>query len=1079
MEKKNDWFASVFLNPDKDTNAFVRAGLTPDNTVMYNKDYYLGIDKVVQKFTDETGKFNEKDFNDYYDSIVRTYNSFVNDSLLGKNIKNEWGMFSIDGDKKIMPKFGIEKVANPEKRSQGISSLYGVGEPTRSMKEAAQDNYVRDKNGNKLDWTPNDDDHRGLSFFNNKPLYYAKWESDGTHILPNKEEVTHVKGEYKLDENGLPYLQELGEDEDVSGKELLSITDTLTLDGSAINEYDFLDSDGLDKSITGSVAKMVATIAPVFIPYVGEVYAYGLVAANAADALSSIAKVGIETLDDNYKNNELWRKLNQIEAYTKSTITEKSVSQKGKESFWNLENLSNLVSDVALQGAQQRAVANGGLKIMKWLGFDKSGMDLQKELISKYGDMYVKKYGKSLKQSFVDGDVSEDFLLQYGGAALNHRREVSDAFARNASSLYMALIQSEDIANSMKESNFSAPYTAAATLAAMVGFKKIMDSELGDVALKYMGLNEVSKAVKKNLDTLVKNSKLPETQSGKILWIKQTSDKLFNSVKSMMDNSEIMESALKEGSEEVTEEFLQDFITGGLSTISWSLKQLGFDDKNQGTWNYLDSNPLERYLSSFVGGAIGGPINRGMDILKNYKAYKQMKIAKGDKQDTLDFIDLVRKYGKDPILKEIEKYEKKNLFPTGLSLEQNSDNNFNPTSNPEESQNHLLFSYLKKYVNYWDNLIHEEGANISDEDLIRSALYKDARAEALKSFGLGSEVITTFNNLLLQLANANLKYKELYNNTKDDQKASNTELLEVKKTADEIRQKIKDLKDGLFADDFLDKTIFKLNRSLSGSLYTPDIYMYAHSIGKDYLHADEKEKKVIEKNYEEFTKDKEKSADLAYQVYKNARDLMQTDMKSISEVDINYLKDLREGLHDLFVNSKVDGIEEVTNEKLEELIKAKKGTRSDDEIISLNGLNPKGDALTQEEKHQLVLNHLKEEVLRDLDTQSSEAFVRYYQLGLDPEFFGDVERLNKVVQILSELKSKYGYIDKDSLDKAKFIYDKVNNFSATESLTNAIKNLQSPLTLNLKDTTKYSDKIYTDERLKTLLKPLRDKAIEN
>ena len=106
-----------------------------------------------------------------------------------------------------------------------------------------------------------------------------------------------------------------------------------------------------------------------------------------------------------------------------------------------------------------------------------------------------------------------------------------------------------------------------------------------------MGLNEGRKAVKKNLDTLVKNSKLPETQSGKILWIKQTSDKLFNSVKSMMDNSEIMESALKEGSEEVTEEFLQDFITGGLSTISWSLKQLGFDDKNQGTWNYLDSNP--------------------------------------------------------------------------------------------------------------------------------------------------------------------------------------------------------------------------------------------------------------------------------------------------------------------------------------------------------------------------------------------------------------------------------------------------------------------------------------------------------
>ena len=205
------------------------------------------------------------------------------------------------------------------------------------MKEAAQDNYARDSQGRKLNWKPNDDDRRGLSFFNNRPLYYAKWEEDGYHILPDGREVSHVKGEYKLDEEGMPYVQELAPNQDVSGKELVSITDTLTLDDSTANKYDFLDSDGIDKSITGSVAKMIATVAPVLIPGVGEIYAYGLVAAHASTALASLAKVALETaLDDPY-DNRAWQLLNNIEAYTKSTVTDRSISQKGRESFWNIE----------------------------------------------------------------------------------------------------------------------------------------------------------------------------------------------------------------------------------------------------------------------------------------------------------------------------------------------------------------------------------------------------------------------------------------------------------------------------------------------------------------------------------------------------------------------------------------------------------------------------------------------------------------------------------------------------------------------------------------------------------------------
>ena len=489
------------------------------------------------------------------------------------------------------------------------------------MREAAQDNYARDAYGNKLNWKPNDDNRRGLNFFKNKPLYYAKWDEDGMHFDANGNEMVHYKGEYKLDEDGMPYVQELGSTEDISGKDLLSITDTLTIDGSYSNKFDFFDNDGVDKSVTGSVAKLVATVAPLFVPYVGELYAYGLVAANAANALSSITKSGIELADKDYKSNELWQLLNNTEAYTKSYVTDRVTSDKGQESFWNFENLLGLVGDVSTQGAQQRAVAKGGLEFMKLLGYDSSGINLQKKLIAEHGETYLKKYGKSLQQAFIDGDVAQDFLTMPQVKRMMNARKVADKFARDSSSWYMALTQSADIVDSMKENNFSSPYTAAATVAAMLGFKKIMDSELGEVALKGLGLDEVSKAVKKNLKTLAKEGEAAfdtaQTKAGKLLWIKQTANKISSKVQDLMSNSEFMDSALKEGAEEVTEELLQDAIMQGASSLSWALRQLGIDETNKGSWNYLDSNPLERYMSAFVGGAIGGPMNRALDIVQN------------------------------------------------------------------------------------------------------------------------------------------------------------------------------------------------------------------------------------------------------------------------------------------------------------------------------------------------------------------------------------------------------------------------------------------------------------------------------
>lgn len=364
------------------------------------------------------------------------------------------------------------------------------------------------------------------------------------------------------------------------------------------------------------------------------------------------------------------------------------------------------------------------------------------------------------------------------------------------------------------------------------------------------------------------------------------------------------------------------------------------------------------------------------------------------------------------------------MFPTNLSLETISNNNFKPTNNYKDSQNSMLFDYLKRYVEYWDNLIHEEGADISDFDLINEAMNKDLRVMVLRENGLGSDVINTYNNLLVQLANANLKYREVYYSTKDTEKAESAELAEAKKTADNIRQQINDLRQGVFADDFLDKAIFRLNRTLEMPLFTPDIYMYARSINKDYSTADEATKAEIEKSYQEYMKNNENAENLAYKVFKISRDLVQNDIKNVNEVNIKYLEELNNNLRQLFNEYKLEGF--VTEEDIKNLIKDKRQGKSNDEIISLYGLNQKQDALTDLQKEALVEKFLKSEVEKDINSKSSDTIIKYFQLGLDPKFFGDTERLSKVIQILSELKSKYGYIDSDTADKVRRIIDKVN-----------------------------------------------------
>ena len=77
------------------------------------------------------------------------------------------------------------------------------------------------------------------------------------------------KGDIKL-KNGDPYY-EIPKAGNLYDKEILQYTDTLTDDDSYLNKFDFMDSDGLRKSVGGTLAKTAFMLAPYFIPGVGEI----------------------------------------------------------------------------------------------------------------------------------------------------------------------------------------------------------------------------------------------------------------------------------------------------------------------------------------------------------------------------------------------------------------------------------------------------------------------------------------------------------------------------------------------------------------------------------------------------------------------------------------------------------------------------------------------------------------------------------------------------------------------------------------------------------------------------------------
>ena len=137
----------------------------------------------------------------------------------------------------------------------------------------------------------------------------AQWDEDDIHY-ENGIAVEHKKGDLKFNESGKPYYETLGK-RDIYGKDVLHYVDTLTVDGTRLNKFDFLDSDSKEKGLGATLIRTAAQIAPMFAgPVIGGIYG-AITAIGALNRVMPILAKGIDSIITGTDDNPFGRKMSE------------------------------------------------------------------------------------------------------------------------------------------------------------------------------------------------------------------------------------------------------------------------------------------------------------------------------------------------------------------------------------------------------------------------------------------------------------------------------------------------------------------------------------------------------------------------------------------------------------------------------------------------------------------------------------------------------------------------------------------------------------------------------------------------
>lgn len=876
INKENDWFLAQSENPEFQVSNFMQAGLTPENTQLREKSFYEN-NKYIQSLYQKDGKFNKSTFDIMYNRAAQNFQDFSNNTFKDQLLSDyEYDMYDSTrpiGSKIKKPNIELKKVVNPLRQVYGFGGIGSISKPTITVAEAAQKSKIFDWSQQKfLDYTPNDNslENSFIRFFKSigEPLVLATYEEGEESIDPNTGlKIKHKKGEYKTNEDGDYYYETLG-GRSAYGKQVKSVFDTLTVDGSKLNKYDFFDSDGLDKSVTGTVAKTAAIIAPLFTP-LAPYYGYAMVGSQLMDLLPTL----YNTVAGNFTDSTI-PFFNQIQGIGRSL--QGSTSEYSKEHLFSFENFANTIADVALQWQQQRVIAD---TFRKFSGVEKLQKNAQ-EQAAVAGFLNAQKYGGT--QEAVQKSTKAAYEAIFNGK-LKPLLEAKNRTAANAALGYMAGLQAFDVYEDTLEQGATKTEAALMAWGAALGMYKVDRTGLGE--LFFPELESNAKAYRTAINTLRKNlndaykSTNVSTRKGMFKLLDKARNASSNYWQNVKDHSlGFFGKSLGEGIEEVSEELVVDFTKSTfnmLTDLGWTSS-----DKKMDAWE----NAGDRYLMNFFGGAVGGALFYGVDLVQNGKrsnsdAKEELVylLRNGNKKELLDEIEIQRKKGK---------LGSKELSATKYEQSENGLLNYLTASNESDSQNNMIAKQLKDIVEVIDRGIHQEGLDYSDSEIIDKLIMADSRMssiiKAVGETGVESRVLRDFNRItsdiidkLAEIKAYDLNYTdEVRSSTRGNEQEHQEYLQGLNKLKQEL-QELEQRRDSLLSEDaskeYVDKLLFEIDDNVNSPFFVTSFDQFIEAVtNKTRFELTEEQLDSLKDAFIKFKEStKDEQFDTAYQVFKH------------------------------------------------------------------------------------------------------------------------------------------------------------------------------------------------------------------
>lgn len=772
IRKEHDWIGENLTNPTFTNTDFKEVGININNTSIGPESAYVSNSQIRALPEFQTnGKFDEAKFHEKYVELASSYNDLARNTYY-EDLKNQGQIFAENNifvspeERKQTADAYLTIMNNPDHISYGIVGLNQPGPRTKTPMELAEQNKIYDSETGKFtEYTAEE------SFFKDfwRPKIMATWDFNADangNPTDDPDKIAYMKGQYKLDPNG-EYYMEFSNGKSTYGKEIVSPWNLITKEDSWINKYDPFDSDGINKSTTGSIVRNALKVLPLLTP-VAPYYAAASLGINIVDALGTLGKLVVGS--DNPT-------LNTITAFAEQF--NQSTSEEGIAHPFSMENIINMVGDTFMFLESQRIFAEQAPKL-----FSKEAARIAQNpneeirvLTGNYIDDGMKAIDKKYRElkkitsdlALLDSNKAREVATLYetagirAAAIVNNQVQNYHKLGRQLSTGLMAVTFGLHTYGTAKAQNVTDEAATALTLGAIAGQFALLNSHIAQKIFPEATIErqQINKAIKEWVGLDKEYAKQVEatakaiTSEEKQKALHPIFSKGYNMAKAIWDVQEsipatIAASTAATGIEMVSFSVLDDLIASTYNLASW----ISGNDNRMNAWD----NVLERYGTSLIGGGIAG----GMTARKTYQ--NAMRIRNMERPEAFATIIHMINEGKDgELLKIIDKGKWGNEY---LSTEIIAKKQLNPgeyeelygSGTPEKNENEEIKTILKNTILDLKTTLETYGTIISENSLLDvmingKNITKDLRLAALKSSNFAKAYIKAYTDNQYQIYN--------------------------------------------------------------------------------------------------------------------------------------------------------------------------------------------------------------------------------------------------------------------------------------------------------------------------------------